>query len=391
MSQQNQLEWATGLYKHDDENNFVVSNRGNELYLKIDENTEEKLSASGDGLYQLENTSIKVKFHRVDNGIANSLTLYFPDKQIVASRKILISKDQSFFSKVKELMIFIILFIILAAVSPLIYRPIKSSCLRHGSQLSCRMANLMAPIYSNKEEIDAIHNQLSKFKYSETRADVRQACADGDQNSCVEVAKQKFQIGAKDQAFDLLKKGCYGFKHGQSCQQWYTFLVNESLVDQANEMIVAACDKGVALACHEYGWKLKKAKNNDYVKFFDKACGLGEPESCYELGKYHLQFNRTRSYDYFKRSCLGYHRRACDLRDKIEAYFDAKDECLKKDDAHACFLMASFEFDYGDREKSIQYYKMACSKGSAHACTFLKRNETFNQFEKDKKKDLDTI
>lgn len=391
MSQSNQLEWATGLYEHDDKNNFVVSNRGNELYLKIDESTHEKLSASGDGLYQLDNTSIKVKFHRADGGMANSITLYFPDKQIVASRKILISKEQSFFSKVKELMIFIILFIILAAISPLIYKPIKSSCLNHGTQLSCRIANLMAPIYSNKEEINAIHNQLSKFKYSETRADVQQACSDGDQNSCVEVAKQKFKIGAKDQAFQLLKKGCFEFKHGASCQQWYNFLITDSQVELATKIIIQACDKGVALACHEYGWKLKKSKNNNYVKFFDKACTLSEPESCYELGKYHLQFNRSRSYDYFKRACLGYHRRACDMRDKIEAYFDAKDECLKKDDAHACFLMASFEFDYGDQDKSIQFYKMACDKGSAHACSVLKRNETFNQYEKKNKKDLDTI
>ncbi len=391
LPQDNQLEWAIGLYKHDNDNNFVISNRGNELYLKIDNESEEKLSPSGDGLYQVENTNIKVKFHRVDNGMANSITLYFPDRQVVASRKLLISKDQSYFSKVRELMIFIGIFLILAALSPFIYRPIKANCLEHGSRMSCKMANIMAPIFSGQDEINAIHNQLSKFKYSESRADVLQSCEAGDQNSCLEVAKQKFAIGAKDQSFAILKKGCFEFKHGLSCQQWYNYLIADSQIELATQIIDEACDKGVGLACHEYGWKLKKAKNAQFVKYFDKACSLNEAESCYELGKYHLQFNRNRSYDYLKKSCMGYHRRACDLRDKVEAYFDAESECLKKDDAHACFLMASFEFDYGDRQKSLQYYKMACDKGSAHACTFLKRSETFNQFEKDKQKDLDTI
>ncbi len=391
MPQNNSLEWATGIYKHDNDNNFVISNRGNELYLKVDDQTEEKLSPSGDGLYQVENTQIKVKFHRVDHAMANSITLFFPDKQVVASRKILLTKDQSYFSKVKELAIFLIIFIVLAALSPFIYKPIKTSCLTHGTQTSCRLANLLAPIYSGQEEIDAIHNQLSKFTYSESRADVQQACSDGDQNSCLEVAKQKFVIGAKDQAYTLLKTGCFEAKHGASCQQWYNYLIIDSQIELAEQIMVEACDKNIALACHEYGWKLKKSKKSEFVKFFDKACTLNEAESCYELGKYHLQFNRNRSFDYLKKACLGYHRRACDLRDKVEAFFDAESECLKKDDAHACFLMASFEFDYGDRQKSLQYYKMACDKGSAHACTFLKRSETFNQFEKEKQEDLDTI
>lgn len=391
MSQVHQLDWATGLYKHDQDNHFVISARADQLYLKLDETTEEKLIARGDGLYQVEKTEIKVKFHRSENGAAGSITLFFPDKQVVATRKILISRDQSFFSKVKELAIFIIVVIALAALSPLIYKPIAKSCLKGSSPTACRIASLFAPLYTTKKESEAIRNQLSRTDYSETRADVLQACEDGDQNSCLEVAKQKYQIGAKEESYKILKKGCFEFKHGLSCQQWYNSLLTDSQIAKATEIMIEACEKGVALACHEYAWKLKKAKDNRYVTYFDKACGMNEAESCYELGKYHLQFNRNRSYDYLKRACYGYHRKACDLRDKVEAYFDAERSCLKEDDSHACFLMASFEFDYGDRTKSFSYYKMACDKGSAHACTFLKRSKAFNDFEKQGQEKLDTI
>jgi len=391
LSQEHQLDWAHGLYIHDKDNSFVISSRGGELYLKIDATTEEKMTASGDGLYKVENTDISVKFHRSEKGAASSITLFFPDKQIVATRKLLIDRDQSYFSKVKELSVFIVVVVVLAVLSPYIYKPVKESCLQKGSQISCRMANIFAPLFSDEKEMSAISNQLSKFDYSSTREDIQQACQDGDQNSCLEISKQKFKIGSKDNSYEILEKSCYEFKHGASCQQWYEYLVLESKVAQAQEMIITACDKGVSLACHEYAWKLKKAQDNRYVTYFDKACSMNESESCYELGKYHLQFNRTRSYDYLKNACLGYHRKACDLRDKVEAYFDAESECLKRDDAHACFLMASFEFDYGDRKKAFSYYSMACNKGSAHACTFLKRSEAFHQFEKENKKDIDTI
>ncbi len=391
MSQEHQLDWATGLYKHDNDNHFVITAVEGALYLKMDDKNEEKLSAGGDGLYSIENTNIKVKFHRTDKSAASSITIYFPDRQVVATRKILIAHDQSYFAKVKELGLFLSIFIVLGAISPLLYNPIKKSCLAHGSKLSCQMANLIAPLFSNQKEIDAIGNELSKYSYSDTRADVVQACATGDQNSCIEVAKQKYQIGAKDKAYEILSKGCYEFKHGGSCQQWYNFLIQDSNIEKAEEIITKACDQGVSLACHEYGWKLKKAKDARYVNFFDKACTMSEAESCYELGKYHLQFNRTRSFDYLKKACLGYHRKSCDLRDKVEAYYEAESECLKQDSAHACFLMASFEFDYGDRAKSLTYYKMACDKGSAHACTFLKRSEALNKFEESNQKDPETI
>ena len=231
MSQQ-QLDWATGLYKYDNDNHFVISDKEGSLYLKVDDKTVEKLSAGGDGLYSVENTNIKVKFHRTDNSAASSITVYFPDRQVVASRKILISKDQSYFSKVKELGIFISIFVVLAAISPLLYNPIKKSCLSHGSKLSCQIANMMAPVFSTKKEIDAIGNELSKYSYSQTRADVVQACESGEQNSCIEVAKQKFQIGAKDKAYEILNRGCFEFKHGGSCQQMYNFLIQESNISE---------------------------------------------------------------------------------------------------------------------------------------------------------------
>jgi hypothetical protein len=391
LPQEYQLDWATGLYIFDKDNHFLISARGPDLYLKIENDREEKISPRGDGLYAVENTEIKIKFHRSGNSIANSITLYFPDKQIVAARKLLITKEQSYFSKVKELVIFMVILLVLVGISPYLYRPIKEKCLRNASPMSCRLANFMAPIFSSKKEMEAIRGQLSKTTYSESRADIQQACQEGDQNACLEVAKQKFQIGVKEDSFTILKKSCFEHAHGPSCQQWYQYLILESKVTQAQEMILNACEKKIGLACHEYGWILRKNKDPQFVTYFDKACTQNESESCFELGKHHLQFNRNRSYDYFKKACLGYHRKACDLRDKVEAFFEAESECLKQDDAHACFLMASFEFDYGDRAKSLTYYKMACSKGSAHACTFLKRSEAFNQFEKENKKSLETI
>ncbi|MCR9206293.1 MAG: hypothetical protein NXH75_17055, partial [Halobacteriovoraceae bacterium] len=211
----------------------------------------------------------------------------------------------------------------------------------------------------------------------------KEACKEGNAQACLEEAKSFVRINKKEEAIKLLEENCFSRKDGPSCQFWRDFMIADGNVEKANNIMTTSCDFGVAIGCYELAWKLKKEqKSAESVTYFDKACQLGEEKSCYELGLHHLKYDRKRSLDYLISSCRGYHRQACDLREKVDKYFVQKKKCLDDNDPQACFLIASFEQDYGDKSLALKQYKKACSLGNKLACNIIKTDARVKELKK---------
>ena len=385
------LKALAGVYKQNDGNTFVVLLSGNSLQLKTNEIHGENLKARGDGLYDVENTQAKIKFHLGSNGLAHSLTFYLSDRQTVATRDIPMLQEKSLGEKFKELGVAALVFLALLGIFFLSYSPMKSSCLNGGSAIVCRTAAISARILGRVEDSKALASQESRQTYSQTAEDIKEACSKGEPRACLEQAKSMARINQISEAEKLLEKGCYVDKHGPSCQFWRDLNVEKGEIAKANTIMTEGCQFKVALSCYEWAWHLKREdKLGDALPFFDKACKLGEEKSCYELALHHLKFNRQRSLEYLISSCQGFHRQACDLKEKVDKYFAHKDQCQNEGSGQSCFLMASFEQDYGDKELAFKQYSKACDMGYRLACNIVETDKKVKEM-KEKGTRIDTI
>lgn len=387
----NRLQALAGVYKQNDGNTFVVLLKDNGLKLKTDEIKSEDLVARGDGLYDVTNTQAKIKFHMGQNGIAHSLTFYLPDRQTVATRDVPILKEKSLSEKFKELGVAGVVFLALLGIFFLSYSPMKTACLNGGSPMVCRAAAISARVLGRVQDSKALASQESRQSYQQTSEETKEACSSGDVRACLEQAKAYARINQVDEAEKLLEQSCYLKKHGSSCQFWRDLNVEKGNIDKADTIMKQGCEFGVALSCHEWAWKTKK--NESMAKalpFFDKACELGEEKSCYELALHHLTYNRKRSQEYLISACQNFHRQACDLKEKVEKYFIHKDKCDNATDAHSCFLMASFEQDYGDKELALKQYQKACDLGYRLACNIVEKEKKVREL-KEKGNRIETI
>lgn len=383
MAGDERLKALSGVYKQNDGNTFVILISGDKLTLKTNEIHNEELTARGDGLYDVKNTNAKIKFHMSSSGIASSITFFLPDRQTVATRDVQVLKEKTLSEKFKELGFASIVFFALLGIFFLSYTPMKKACLQGGSAFVCRTAMISARIMGRTEDTQALSSQESRSTYNQSAEENKEACDKGNARACLEEAKSFVRINKKEEAIKLLEDNCYNKKDGASCQFWRDFMIAEGNVEKANTVMTTSCDFGVALGCHELGWKAKKEqRSGESITFFDKACELGEEKSCYELGLHHLKFNRKRSLDYLISSCRGYHRQACDLRDKVEKFFEEKKKCDDESDPQACFLIASFEQDYGDKSLALKQYKKACDLGNNLACNIVKTDEKVKELKK---------
>lgn len=391
MSSDERLKALAGVYKQNDGNTFVILLQSNSLHLKTNEIHGEKIKARGDGLYDVENTKAKIKFHMGPNGIAHSITFYLPDRQTVATRDMPLLKEKSIGEKFKELGIAAIVFLALLGVFFLSYSPMKSACLSGGSPIICRTASISARILGRIEDSQNLAAQESRQSYNETSEEIKESCQSGDPRACLDQAKSYIRINDIEEAKKLLENGCFTIKHGPSCQYWRDLSVEQGDVEKADHIMKKSCEFGVSTGCYEWAWKLKKkGVSGESTTFFDKACELGEEKSCYELGLHHLKFNRQRSLDYLTKSCKGYHRQACDLKEKVEKYFEHKEKCEKQSDGQSCFLMASFEQDYGQKALAFEQYKKACDMGYRLACNIVERKIKIDEM-KERGNRIDTI
>lgn len=391
MASDDRLKALAGVYKQNDGNTFVVTLKDNTLQLKTDDIKSENLVARGDGLYDVQNTQAKIKFHLGQGGIAHSLTFYLTDRQTVATRDIPMLQEKSLKERFRELGIAATVFLALLGTFFLSYSPMKSACLNGGSPMVCRAAAISARVMGRVEDSKALASQESRQTYQKTNEETKEACEDGDVRACLEQAKGLARINQISESEKLLEKGCYLKKHGASCQFWRDLNVEKGNIDKADEIMKQGCEFGVAVSCYEWAWKLKKKDGMAQgITFFDKACELGEEKSCYELALHHLKFNRTRSQEYLISACQSFHRQACDLKEKVDKYFEHKDKCLNATDAHSCFLMASFEQDYGDKERALKEYQKACDLGYRLACNIVEKEKKVREL-KERGTRIDTI
>jgi len=391
LSQIDRLQPFAGIYKQNDGNTFVILIKNNSLCLKTNDIKEEKLIARGDGLYEVENTNAKIKFHLGPNGKANSITFYLKDRQTVASREVAILKEASLFEKFKELGIAAVVFLALIGVFFISYVPMKKACLSGANPTLCRLASLSARMMGKLDESKRLSQQESRAKYGQINEEIKSQCANGEQSSCLELAKGLTRLGSVDRAEEILKKSCYEQRYGDSCQFWRDIALEKEEYQKVEEIMNHSCDIGIAIGCYELAWKYKKADSLEKaIPFFDKACELGEEKSCYELGMHHLKFNRERSLTYLNESCKGYHRQACDLKEKVEKFFTHKQECNRDNSPRSCFLIASFEQDYGDRSKAMDGYRKACKMGYQLACNIVKREDKVRDL-REKGEKIETI
>ncbi len=391
MATDDRLKALAGVYKQNDGNTFVVLLKDSTLQLKTMDIKSENLVARGDGLYDVENTQAKIKFHLGNNGMAHSLTFYLPDRQTVATRDIPFLKEKSLSEKFRELGIAGIVFLALIGIFFLSYSPMKSACLNGGGPMLCRAAAISARVMGRVEDSKTLASQESRQTYLETSDETKEACADGDVRACLEQAKALSRTNQIAEAEKLLEKGCYLNKDGATCQFWRDLNVDKGEVSKADTIMQQSCNFGVAAGCHEWAWKTKKEDGMaQAIPFFDKACELGEEKSCYELALHHLKYNRKRSQDYLILSCQSFHRQACDLKEKVEKYFSHKEKCNTESNPHSCFLMASFEQDYGDIGLALKQYQKACDLGYRLACNIIEKKKKVREL-KEKGTRIETI
>lgn len=391
MSANERLKALSGVYKQNDGNTFVILLQGNDLTLKTNEIHGEKLQARGDGLYDVTNTKAKIKFHIGAGGLASSITFYLPDRQTVATREVQVLKEKSLGEKFKELGVAGLIFFALLGIFFGSYPFLRKSCLQGGSAMTCRTAMISARMMGRTEDTQELSTQEARKTYSQNSDENKEACENGDPKACLEEAKTFVRINVQDKAEKLLEKNCYELKDGESCQYWRDLKIAEGSVESADKIMEQSCEFKVGVGCHEMAWKYKKEKNiSQSLIYFDRACQLGEEKSCYELGLHHLKYDREKSMNYLISSCQGYHRQACDLKDKVEKYFIQKKACLEDNEGKACFLMASFEQDYGDKLKAMKEYQKACDMGYGLACNIVKTQEKVKEM-KEKGDVVDTI
>lgn len=380
MADIERLKGLCGIYKQNDGNTFVIQLNGDKIYLKTDKINGEELVARGDGLYDVLNTQAKVKFNIGLSGIPSSLTFYLSDRQTVATREVVELNDKSLLEKFKELGIAIVVFLALVGTFFLSYVPIKKACLNGGSAFACRTAMISARILGKTEDAKRLTNQESKTLYVENAQQTNKACQTGNVKACLEEARSLVRINNIEKANQLLEKNCYTMKDGQSCQFWRDTMINSGETDFANKIMETSCEKDVAIGCHEIAWRLRRMnKNGESLIYFKKACRLQEEKSCYELGLYHLKYNREESLQHLISACKLYHRQGCDLKEKLEKYYEHKKKCDEDKVPLACFLIASLEHDLGDKELALKQYQYACKLGNSQSCDII------NTLEKTKK------
>lgn len=391
MTQGNRLSGLAGVYKQNDGSTFVVLLKGNDLYLKIDSNAEEILVPGGDGLYRVGETNAKIKFNITSNSIAASLTFYLKDRQTVATKDLQILKERTFVEKFKDLGIAIVIFFALVGAFLISYSPMKKSCLEGRSKMLCRMAMVGAKVLGRHEDTAALSSQESKTEYTQVKEQAKIDCDAGKPQACLEIAKTYLRIKENDKAYLLLKNSCLSLKHGASCALWHEALINDGDVDEAYKLSEQACSQNIGLSCHQLAWKYKKENNLERsIKFFTRACDNGEAKSCHELGLHHLKFDRKLSYSFFGSACKSYHRQSCDFKEKLDRYFVQEKKCQEEKNARSCFVIASFEEDYGDQLKAMASFASACKIGSRLACDRVEKEKALKKL-RNKKERVETI
>ncbi|MCF8059798.1 MAG: hypothetical protein K9K67_10905 [Bacteriovoracaceae bacterium] len=391
MSSDERLKALAGVYKQNDGNTFVILVQGNSLHIKTNEIHGEKIQARGDGLYDVENTQAKIKFHMGANGIAHSLTFYLSDRQTVATRDMPLLKEKTIGEKFKELGVAILVFLALISIFFLSYSPMKNACLNGGSPIVCRTAAITARVMGRVEDSKTLTAQESRQSYNQASEEIKESCQRGDAVACLDQAKTFVRINDLAQAEKLLEDGCYKSKHGPSCQFWRDLYVDKGDSVKAEKIMLQSCEFKVAIGCYEYAWKLKKSDEiGKALTYFDKACEFGEEKSCYELALHHLKYDREKSLNYLISSCRSYHRQACDLKEKVEKYFVHQKKCKEESDGQSCFLMASFEQDYGQKDQAMEQYKKSCDMGYRLACNIVEREKKIKEM-KEKGTRIETI
>ncbi len=379
------LNAYVGVYKQNDGNTFVITLENGDLYLKTSEIHKEKCILRADGLFGVENTKAVLSFQMASSGIAQSVTFILPDRQTVATRSNSVFVEQSFLSKFKELIVALLVFFALVGMLFVLSGPIQKACEKGIHPLFCQVASMNSRFLNttkkdyNSEEAIASYKQITE--------DTKEACLDGDQESCLLMAKNLWKIADKEKAIKVLKNSCLKEKYSPSCQQLKDFYIQLGQSTKATSLLIETCNEQTPQSCYDLAWSLdKKDEKAQAIKYFNKACEFGVEESCFHLGKLYLKVERILSLDYLKKACDRYHRQACALVKKVESFFLHKEKCLKEKSGQSCFLMASFEQDYGLESLALKAYQESCDYGYQLACNILKDKEARKKLRESGKK-----
>lgn len=365
------LNAFVGVYKQNDGNTFVVSLENGSLYLKTSEIHKEKCTLRADGLFGVENTKALLNFQIGPSGQAQTLTFILPDRQTVATRSRMNFVEQSFFSKFKELIIALVIFFAFVGMLLVASGPIQNACEKGIHPIFCKIASMNSRFFSTTKRNYDGEEALASYK--QITEDTKEACEQGDQDSCLLMAKNFWKISSQDKAYKILEESCLKAKHSPSCQQLKEFYIEDGKIDRANSLLNETCNEDTPQSCYDLAWNLERNKESaEATKYFSKACDYGVEESCFHLGKFYLQVERLLSQDYLKKACDRYHRQACVLLKKVQSYFEHKTKCLEEKSGQSCFLMASFEQDYGLKSVARKAYEQSCEYGYKLACNIVK-------------------
>ncbi len=378
-----------GVYKQNDGNTFIVTYEGDQLYLKTSEIHKEKCHLRADGLFSVENTNALLNFQIGPDGMARNLTFILPDRQTVAVRDIPLFKEQSLFEKFRELFIALIVFFALVGLFFLLQSPIQKACDQGLHPYFCKIAS----IGSRYTSTSSSHYQSKEAQetYKQITEDTKEDCFEGDNEACLLMAKNLYKLGQTDESFEVLKRSCSQSKHGPSCIQLKEYYLAGGQIDEAMELLNDTCTPSTPDSCFDLAWNLERDKLHAKAnKYFNRACEYGVAEACYHLGQFHLKFERVLSQGYLDKACKRYHRKSCVLLKKVDQYLLHKKKCQEDNSPQSCFLMASFEQDYGDREVAFSVYERSCELGYKLACNIVKTQKTKERLKKSDQR-IDTL
>lgn len=193
----------------------------------------------------------------------------------------------------------------------------------------------------------------------------KKACTLGCKASCIEWSRRvidalrdKISDASMEQqeeygrAFARLREAC-GAGEQRGCE-----LVCSRTSGRDEDACSAACDKGVASACHAAAQSRLRDEKRDLKKvqaLETKACEGGEPTACLSLAR-----GAKRGWFKGAQPVAVLVKRACELGDCSAA--------CEQGDASACQSEAQRLASKGDREASETYAATACRRGVAAAC-----------------------
>ena len=375
MGEQN-LKVFAGVYHQEDGNSFVISISNGSLYLKIGKEEEKKLSPSGPNTFDIQDLGAKIQFHAT-NEIPHSLELILPDRRTIAKREFVeIPDGPSAKGFAKEMLFGVGLLIVLAGVL-IGGNSVWTGLCEKGSKGFCYLATASNVFKGNTKSVGNVTQKAQENQYKDNMEGLKDGCEnDKDPEACYTYAKAQKDLGKEEEFISILNFNCPEKKHFASCKalaQHYKFI---GKADLGIQVLDNACNNAnMGEACFYLAELLKKSddKLNQSV-YLTKGCTLNHALSCNELG-YHFQLTETeKAIKFFKVACDLKHKPSCSQIEEINLYKQELQSC-KNDSASGCRGVAQFLNRFGNQNKAISFYKMACNLKDKTACIWLKKRK----------------